>query len=399
MAGAAVGVSHLVQSTRAGADRGFQDLIWIVLAMGLKYPFFEIAHRYTFATGNHLLRAYRDLHPGHLAVFLVLQIFSGVLSVAAVTLVGAAILEILFSILGLSASNWSLVILLGSWVYLRRSKFEGFSLLIQVIMFSLTLATLFAVAVALWQLPDPSLFARFDNFVPSLEKARLGFLLALMGWMPAPIELSVWQSLWIRDRKSKLTLGQELFDFQFGYIMTLALALLFLALGALVMKPAGIVFASGASAFAKQFIDLYTDTLGQWTFPLIGTAAFLAMLSTILTLVEAYPRTLVVGAKEFASLSLLHGVSDSQCRGLIALVSALLIVFFSSSFQIFIDFVTMVSFLSSPYLGYLNLRLYKNKWVQERTCPSLWLLVIGWLGVVSLSVLAFTFLGKRYGLF
>ena len=40
-AGAAIGVSHLVQSTRAGADFGF-GLIWALLLIHLvKYPFFQ----------------------------------------------------------------------------------------------------------------------------------------------------------------------------------------------------------------------------------------------------------------------------------------------------------------------------------------------------------------------
>lgn len=41
-AGASIGVSHLVQSTRAGADFGFQ-LVWVVvLANLLKYPFLNL---------------------------------------------------------------------------------------------------------------------------------------------------------------------------------------------------------------------------------------------------------------------------------------------------------------------------------------------------------------------
>ena len=47
-----VGVSHLVQSTRAGADYGFILLIAIVLANLAKYPFYEFASRYTSATGK-----------------------------------------------------------------------------------------------------------------------------------------------------------------------------------------------------------------------------------------------------------------------------------------------------------------------------------------------------------
>ena len=42
-AGAAIGVSHLVQSTRAGADFGW-GLLWaLVLSNLFKYPFFNLA--------------------------------------------------------------------------------------------------------------------------------------------------------------------------------------------------------------------------------------------------------------------------------------------------------------------------------------------------------------------
>ncbi len=39
-AGAAIGVSHLVQSTRAGASFGFELVAIILIANILKYPFF-----------------------------------------------------------------------------------------------------------------------------------------------------------------------------------------------------------------------------------------------------------------------------------------------------------------------------------------------------------------------
>jgi Mn2+/Fe2+ NRAMP family transporter len=57
-AAAAIGVSHLVQSTRAGADAGFA-LAWVVIAaVCLKYPFFEFGPRYAAATGESLVEGY-----------------------------------------------------------------------------------------------------------------------------------------------------------------------------------------------------------------------------------------------------------------------------------------------------------------------------------------------------
>jgi len=67
-AGAAVGVSHLVQSTRAGADFGF-GLLWALLIAALfKYPFFQFGPRYAAATGETLLDGYKKLGKGILVV-------------------------------------------------------------------------------------------------------------------------------------------------------------------------------------------------------------------------------------------------------------------------------------------------------------------------------------------
>ena len=51
-AGASIGVSHLVQSTRAGAAAGFGLAVLILLVLIVKYPFFEYGARYAAATGE-----------------------------------------------------------------------------------------------------------------------------------------------------------------------------------------------------------------------------------------------------------------------------------------------------------------------------------------------------------
>ena len=101
-AGAAIGGSHLVQSTRAGAGWGF-GLLWaVVLILLLKYPFFEFAHRYTASTGESLLHGYRRLGVWALWVFLAIAVVSSVINAAAVTLVAASLLG------GLLRLAWSL---------------------------------------------------------------------------------------------------------------------------------------------------------------------------------------------------------------------------------------------------------------------------------------------------
>jgi len=71
-AGAAIGVSHLVQSTRAGADFGL-GLLWALLLVNLfKYPFFQYGPRYASATGESLLDGYKKMGNGILIAYYIL---------------------------------------------------------------------------------------------------------------------------------------------------------------------------------------------------------------------------------------------------------------------------------------------------------------------------------------
>lgn len=85
-AAAAIGVSHLVQSTRAGASSGF-SLVWIVLlALVLKYPFFEYGPRYAAATGESLVEGYLRVGRWAVGVYLVITLATALIIQAAVTL-------------------------------------------------------------------------------------------------------------------------------------------------------------------------------------------------------------------------------------------------------------------------------------------------------------------------
>ena len=78
-AGAAIGASHLVQATRAGASYGF-TLVWAILLINLfKYPFFEYGHRFTAATGRSLVQGYSSLGKWAISVFFILSFNSFIL--------------------------------------------------------------------------------------------------------------------------------------------------------------------------------------------------------------------------------------------------------------------------------------------------------------------------------
>ncbi|NIW45161.1 MAG: divalent metal cation transporter, partial [Gammaproteobacteria bacterium] len=154
----------------------------------------------------------------------------------------------------------------------------------------LSLSTLVAFTVAFFDGHSPAL-----TEAPSIwNVAGITFLIALMGWMPIPIDAAAWHSLWTLERSKQTnhrsTLRESLLDFNIGYIGSAILALIFLGLGALVMFGAGVSFSSAGAAFAGQLIDLYTQTLGEWAHWIIVICAFTTMFSTTLTVTDSYPR-------------------------------------------------------------------------------------------------------------
>ena len=93
-----------------------------------------------------------------------------------------------------------------------------------------------------------------NSYVFLLPYAQFGFLIAFMGWMPAPLDLSVWHSLWVMEKRKDeddFTVKKFLFDFNVGYIGTTVLAIFFLSLGALVMYGSGEEFSPKGGEFAK----------------------------------------------------------------------------------------------------------------------------------------------------
>jgi len=95
-AGAAIGVSHLVQSTRAGAIYGFQ-LVGIILLINLfKYPFFEFGPRYASSTGESLLHGYKRLGNWAMILYFILTLATMFTLQAAITVVTAGLFSSVF---------------------------------------------------------------------------------------------------------------------------------------------------------------------------------------------------------------------------------------------------------------------------------------------------------------
>lgn len=384
MASAAIGVSHFVQSTRAGADYGLIALIFILAATLFKYPFFEFGHRFAGATKKNLLDAYLALGKKYLILFLLLNVITGVGSIAAVTFVTASIFQNLTGYQ--SITFWSACIFIVSMIILLKGQYSWLDRIIKFLMVILIITTIIAFFAAL-----EKGVAYQESFIsPSIFTwASLPFLIALMGWMPGPIEMSAWQSLWVQERerteKMKFNFQEISFDFNFSYLLTVITAVLFLSLGYFTMHGTGESFSAKGAVFAGQVIELYTRAIGEWTKPIIGLAAFAAMFSTSFTLVDAYPRALSTGLHAIIRLR-----NEKITRGIITilccLISLIIIGVFTSSLKVLVDVVTSIAFIAAPIFAWLNYKVITSSLTPKQYQPKKWLLALGKLGLTYLVV-------------
>lgn len=397
MAGAAIGVSHLVQSTRAGADFGFQLVVVVLLINLLKYPFFEYGHRYAVATGHNLLDGYRLLGSGFLYAFLALAAFSAVGSTAGVAFVTAGLAQYFFGAV-LSPTMWNVVVMGICVGLLAGGHYRALDGTMKLIMAVLAVATVTAFVAAVWHGP----VAPPDFVSPSpWTIAALPFLIALMGWMPAPIEISVFQSLWIQARERqtgrRTTVEEARFDFNFGYGMTTVLAIVFVGLGAMVMHGSGLVLQNSSGGFATQLIEVYQQVLGGWAGPVIALAAFTTMFSTTLTVIDGYPRALAQGTQLLAP-KLLGGPDRlyAAWMAFTCLAALMVITMFASSLTGLIDLVTTLAFLSAPVYGYLNYRLITSSHTPADLRPGTAMRALSWLGLTFFVGFSAVFVWFRF---
>lgn len=399
MAGAAIGVSHLVQATRAGADYGFSLLWLLLLAIISKYPFLEFGPRYASATGHHLIYGYKKMGRYVIAAYIFITIATMFIIQAAVTIVTAGLAEHLFGF-GWSPVIWSAVILAGCIALLTIGRYPGLDITMKVIITVLTLCTLAAVAIALGAgtvreavITDPPSYWNL---------AGLAFIIAFMGWMPIPLDASVWHSIWsnARERQTKYrpTLREARFDFNLGYFSAAFIGLLFFVLGALIMFGSGTGFSDSSVQFSAQLIELYGQTLGAWSAPLVSAAALITMFSTTLAVTDAYPRVVTELHSELRGRKLTRKQRFQTYAAAVIIVPAIAVViltYLTGAFTTLVDFAAGLSFLAAPVLAWFNLRLVTGDLMPEHARPGKKYSIFSWVCLIFLAAFSLFYLYWR----
>lgn len=361
LAAVAVGVSHLVQSTRAGAMYGTGMMIFIVLAIAIKYPFYRFAPQFTAITGVSMVEGFRRQGMWALVLFALMIVLHVFIGIAAVSLVTAALAKTTFH-LAASPIAIAAFVLMTTTGLLIIGRYHWLDLFMKVLMIVLTLSTVAATLLVI-PLIDWSLSGHLwpENF----DMTTLLFIAALVGWMPAPLEAAVIHTLWsqakAQDTGYRPSVREVSIDFHIGYLATLILAACFLLLGTGVMHGSGVTFEESPAGFAAQVISLYEQTLGSWSRPLIGTAAFAVMFSTIIAALDGFSRiftTMVLlfqGTEKSDLSSKIHSRNVYYIGSMLIISSGALaiLMFLMTSFKTLIDMATTISFLTMPVLAFL----------------------------------------------
>ena len=398
----AIGVSHLVQSTRAGADYGLFILGFVILITLLKYPFFEFGSRYANSTQTSIIDGYKKIGKPALWLYFLLTISSMFFVTGAVGFVTAGFFENLFGIDFLG--EWTIIILFGVCVgILAIGKYNILDSLIKIIAIVLVVSTVSAFLLTLYNGPIEPV----AGFEPKdlWEISGIFFLLALMGWMPTAVDLSSWNSLWTLERmkqtKYKPSLKETLFEFRLAYLITGILAIMFVTLGAFIFYGSGEELPNSNSLFAHEIVTLYTQTIGDWSYLIIAASAFTVMFGTIIAVFDGYSRSLQ------RTVELIFTKKEEKIRTkfrtfyviflLVISTGSLVVIFqFGNNLKELVDFATVLSFVIAPIIAIFNFRLVTGKFLDKEHQPPVLLKVLSIAGIIFLSGFALFFLITKF---
>ena len=194
-------------------------------------------------------------------------------------------------------------------------------------------------------------------------------------------------------------------DFHVGFALCVVLALCFLILGTVVMYQAGEEPAKGGVGMAKQILSLFTGSLGAWSYPVVGASALAVMFSTTLTVLDAFPRVLVILLDRFkgpeAEGEAARDLAQEQrywiMFGVLVAGALAVLFFFMKNFRQMVDLATTLSFVTTPILAFFNHRAMFSEDVPADLRPGTPMRIFSGACLVLLSGFALFYLWHRFG--
>lgn len=390
LAGSAVGTSHIVQSTRAGADFGLGFLIVFILIALVKYPATRFGKDYANATGKSLLDNYAGYGWPVMSIYSVVIFLTMAFVSAALGLVCASIINAVLPI-NINGRHLTVGILIVSAGLLMFGKYKFLETFNKLLVPAFTILILITTIIVAFQTDWSALNWSF----PAVNKANLIYMIAIAGWLLAPMEVSVFLSMWTNEKAETQGENHEAgtFDFNLGYWMSLVLALCFLLMGASLLNGAADLPKNGG-AFIGEVIKLFSGALGGWSYPFIAFIALTVMYSSLLTVMDGYARNV----QKLMEHSPARNVNKSFNIGVLTVTisGVLVILVFMSSFTTFIDLVGILVFVLAPIFAILNHKAVFGRDIALKYQPSSAMKLGSWMGIIVMSLVALSYLYLRF---
>ena len=353
-----------------------------------KYPFFQYAARYATVTNQSLLEGYEKIGKKYLWIYFFINIINMFTIQTAVTIVTAGLTLELLQI-DYNIKFISIIITFVSMAILLLGRYKTFDRLVKIIISLLSICSIIAFSIAFINNQKPISLTQ----VFPLQKDAFIFLIAFMGWMPAPLDISVWHSLWTVKKNQlqtkKDSLKEGLLDFNIGYMTTIFLGVIFIGLGFFVMYESGITFSKSSPIFAKQFINLYTSLLGKSIYIIVAIAAFTTMFSTTLTTLDGLPRVM----STISQLVLKKPKKEYYIFWITILALGTSAIFFwINEMGILIKTATLLSFVTTPFYAILNYKLVTRKDFPKEAQPKKAMKILSILGIIFLLAFSLAYL-------
>jgi Mn2+/Fe2+ NRAMP family transporter len=187
--------------------------------------------------------------------------------------------------------------------------------------------------------------------------------------------------------------------------------MVFLSLGALVMFGNGSEPSNNGAVFAGQIIQLYTEVLGDWAYPLIGIVALATLFSTVLTCLDAYPRTLEKSYFIWKQQGQIPSIQDKQENEqahekkatslyrrllILAIIGTIAVLFviknISGAMGYIVMVATIVSFVSAPVLAYINFKVMQGTTIPANHKPRSLLTLWSWMGIIIMGLFSLAYI-------
>ena len=327
-----IGTSHLVSAPTAGGRFAYSLLWCIPVAYVFKYYGFEMAFRFTNATGKSLIEAYATAwKKWPLWYVLITTLIQCAIGQAGRLIAASAVLYYLFSAsLGweIPMAAYGLVLGLVAISIILRGGYDSVEISTKIFSGTLFVATGIVYFVKPAPLSAVQHFFIFDAPVGSWL-----IIAAFLGLLPTGMDVSLQASEWgkakkvglgkIRERleasghatafdpftspREHLSIDRSglpkhlqeyshrwfqigLMDFRLGHIISFLLACAFLLLAAVWLYPSPVE----GRAVMGEIGRIFTDSVGPWMMIVFLAGAFAATFSTVFNYFDGWPR--IVGA-------------------------------------------------------------------------------------------------------